>query len=42
MRTATTKRMPPGSDTMNEKDDEIAHLTILARTAKPQELRGKP
>jgi len=23
---------------MNEKDDEIAHLTILARTANPQEL----
>jgi hypothetical protein len=25
-------------DDMNEKDDEIAHLTILARTANPQEL----
>jgi len=24
------------SDDMNEKDDEIAHLTILARTATPR------
>jgi len=31
---ATTERTPPGpkrSDDMNEKDDEIAHLSILAR-----------
>ena len=26
------------SDDMDEKDDEIAHLSILARTAIPQEL----
>ena len=35
---ATTERMPPGpkksserSDDMDEKDDEIAHRSILAR-----------
>jgi hypothetical protein len=42
---AKTERIPPGpkspserSDDMNEKHDEIAQLTILARTANPQEL----
>ena len=37
---ATTERMcrqesGERSDEMDEKDDEIAHLTILARTASP-------
>jgi len=33
-----TQESDERSDDMNEKDDEIAHLTILARTANPQEL----
>ena len=40
---ATTERMPPGPKSrarvamsMNEKDDELAHLSILARTANPR------
>jgi hypothetical protein len=40
---ATTERTPPGpksrgksSDDMDKKDDEIAHLSILARTANPR------
>ena len=37
-RTDATWTQEPGerSDDMNEKDDEIAHLTILPRTAKLQ------
>ena len=39
-RTDSARTHEPGerSDDMNEKDDEIAHLNILARTAKLQEL----
>ena len=39
-RTDSARTHEPGerSDDMNEKDDEIAHLSILARTAIPQEL----
>jgi hypothetical protein len=35
---ARTQKSNERSDDMNEEDDEIAHLTILARTANPQEL----
>ena len=40
-RTDSALTQEPGerSDDMNEKDDEIAHPTILARTAKLQECR---
>jgi hypothetical protein len=37
---ARTQKLKERSDDMNEKDDEIAHLTILARTANLQELGG--
>jgi len=39
---ARTHELGERSDDMDEKDDEIAHLTILPRTAKPQELCSKP
>ena len=32
-----TQESDERSDDMNEKDDEIAHLSILTRTAKVQE-----
>jgi hypothetical protein len=35
---ARTQEAGERSDDMNEKDDEIVHLTILARTANLQEL----
>jgi hypothetical protein len=35
---ARTQESGERSDDMDEKDDEIAHLSILARTAIPQEL----
>jgi len=37
-RTNAARTQEPGkrSDDMNEKDDEIAHLSILARTATPR------
>ena len=35
---ARTQEAGERSDDMNKKDDEIAHLTILPRTANPQEL----
>ncbi len=34
---ARTQESGERSDDMNEKDDEIAHLSILTRTAKLQE-----
>jgi hypothetical protein len=39
-RTDAARTQEPGkcSNDMEEQDDEIAHLSILARTAIPQEL----
>ena len=34
--TARTQESGKSSDDMDEKDDEIAHLSILARTANPR------
>ena len=33
---ARTQESGKSSDDMDEKDDEIAHLSILARTANPR------
>ena len=34
---ARTQESGKSSDGMNEKDDELAHLSILARTANPRD-----
>ena len=34
---ARTQESGKSSDSMNEKDDELAHLSILARTANPRD-----
>jgi hypothetical protein len=40
MDAARTQESDERSDDMNEKDDEIGHLTVFARTAYRQELCG--
>ena len=35
--TALTPESGKSSEGMNEKDDELAHLSILARTANPRD-----